>query len=113
MSRFKKYRRNPSVKYREMDIDREIVQEFLEDVTETPPCPECGEDYWRVIVTPGESQTMVIPAVSADTDEEDSGYYLAVAVVNCDTCGYVKTFTLRTIHNWMVKRRAASEGDDE
>ncbi|GEM_PF-3859681 len=113
MSRFKKYKRNPSVKYRDLTINRDDVQEFLEDVTDTPPCPECAKDFWRVIVTPGENETLVIPAVNADEDGEVGDHYLAVAVVSCDNCGYVKKFTLRTIHNWMVKRLLETELDDE
>lgn len=115
MSRFKRYKKDSSVHYRNLKISRTVVQEFLEDVTDTPPCPECGHDFWRVVLSPGNGEFMVIPAISPDVredDEDEVSSYLAIAVVNCDNCGYVKSFTLRAISIWMEKRQAESEDDD-
>lgn len=115
MNRFKKYKDNPSVRYRKRDISRSLVEEFLEDVTHTPACPECGSNHWRVIISPGEGELMVIPAVSRTPREDDDepSNFLAITAVNCDNCGYVKSFTLRAIRNWMDKRKAESENDGE
>ncbi|WP_049438900.1 hypothetical protein [Stenotrophomonas maltophilia] len=115
MTRFKTYKKNPSVNYRGLEIDRDIVQEFLNDVTNTPPCPECGHDLWRVIISPGKGMIMGIPAFSTseDEDEDERGNFLAIAVVNCDHCGYVKNFTLRAVQNWINKRKAQAEADDD
>jgi len=116
MSRFKSYKNESSVRYRKTEISRSVVEEFLEDVTHTPACPECGKDFWRVIVTPGNGEFMVIPAVSPDVrddDEDEVSNYLTIAVVNCDNCGYVKSFTLRTIRLWMEKKRKAESEDDD
>lgn len=115
MSRFKKYKKESSVHYRGTDISRTLVEAFLEEVTQTPPCPECGTDVWRVIVSPGNGEFLVIPAVSPEVredDEDELSNYLTIAVVNCDNCGYVKNFTLRTIRNWMEKRNAELGDDD-
>jgi hypothetical protein len=97
MSRYKHPRDSTEVDYRGVKITKEGAERFFDEVTHAPECSECGENKWRMLLSPGDDTRLCLPTVGPG----HTGRFVSITMLSCDRCGFIKLHTLRPIAAWL------------
>lgn len=84
------------------ELQGQTFLDFYAEKIGEKQCTECGENNWT-IESLNTNENVVYPGAVPDKILET---YIAVVVMYCDNCGYVKLFNRTPIANWQRNRNA-------